>query len=598
MPHAISIYSIELSVSATVILVVATTYFAYKRYFSVPTLESAKKIVVPVPDEAQPHWKGKRLSPISIRNAAHPDFIQSYCPATGQHLGQFKSTTSAEIDAAIEAAGVAQKEWAHTTFAARRQVLRTLSDYILKNQASIARVACRDSGKTMVDASMGEILVTLEKANWIIKYGEKTLRVSRRPGAANPLMGYKGAEVRYEPMGVVASMVSWNYPFHNLMGPVLAAIFTGNAIVVKCSEQVVWSSQYFIEIIKMALKVCGHDPSLVQLVCCWPEDADHLTAHPQLAHITFIGSKPVAHHVLAAAAKTLTPVVVELGGKDALIVLDDVASIADISSIVMRGTFQSLGQNCIGIERVIAVGKAYDALVDTLAQRIPKLRLGSDIDQLEGIDMGALISNNRFAHIETLVERAVAQGARLVCGGAAYQHPNYPQGHYFEPTLLVDVLLHMEIAQEEVFGPVCVVMRADSAAHAVTLANNTPFGLGASVFGGNWNKCNEIANQLRAGNVAINDFATYYLCQLPFGGVGGSGYGKFGGEEGLLGLMVAKSVCYDRLPGIKTKIPAPLDYPIASDARAWGFVEGLNRAGYDGSLWGKWKGLRGLIKNA
>ncbi|ABN67974.2 Meiotic Sister-Chromatid recombination aldehyde dehydrogenase [Scheffersomyces stipitis CBS 6054] len=598
----------QISTTFFVFGIVPFVFWVYARYITASPnkynkLEEPVKLSVPIPAEAKPHWKGKRLYPpnLTIRAANEPTKIQSYCPATGQYLGTFTATTRDEMNQQIANAKVAQKEWKASSFSLRRQVLKTLSRFILDNQEDIARIACRDSGKTKLDASMGEIMVTLEKLKWIIAHGERVLRPSQRPGPSNLLIGMmKNGEVRYEPLGVVAALVSWNYPFHNLMGPIIAALFTGNAIIVKCSEQVIWSSTWYIDLVRLVLKSLEIDPNLVQLCCCYAEDADHFTSHPGLSHITFIGSKPVAHKVVESASKELTPVVVELGGKDSLIVLDDVKDIESLSSVILRGTFQSAGQNCIGVERVICLPKSYEKLVEIFTERIKEFRLGSDIDQLDEIDMGAMISDNRFKQLEALVEDAVSKGARLIHGGKPYQHPNYPQGHYFEPTLIVDVDPSMRIFQEEVFGPVLTMIKANDVDDAVNLANGTEYGLGNSVFGSNFRQINEIANRLDSGNVAINDFATFYVAQLPFGGIKKSGYGKFGGEEGLLGLCVAKSVVMDkpimRLFGVATSIPPPIDYPIKDDKRAWKFVSSLNTAGYDTRVWNIIKAFKKLAK--
>ena len=221
-------------------------------------------------------------------------------------------------------------------------MLATLLGYILKHQEAIVTACCLDSGKTKIDACFGEILVTAEKIEWTIKHGERALSPSRRP--TNLLMCYKQNTVFYEPLGVVAACVSWNYPFHNLISPIISALFAGNAIVVKPSEQTCWSSHYFVEIVRGALKACGHSPDLVQSVICLPEVADHLTSHVGLSHITFIGSREVAHKVCRSAAKALTPVTAELGGKDPAIILDDrvtVGNIEEVAAILMRGVFQS-----------------------------------------------------------------------------------------------------------------------------------------------------------------------------------------------------------------------------------------------------------------
>ncbi|KAF7553021.1 hypothetical protein G7046_g7221 [Stylonectria norvegica] len=190
--------------------------------------------------------------------------VQCYAPATGQFLGLVNPSTPAAIDRAVAAADAAQRKWAETSFAERKTVLRTLLLHVLDNAERICKVACLDSGKTLVDAQLGEILVTAEKIQWTLAHGEKALRPSRRP--TNLLMMYKRNTVHYEPLGVVAALVSWNYPFHNLMGPIISALFAGNGIIVKVSEQTAWSSTYFASIARGALVAHGHDPQLVQTV--------------------------------------------------------------------------------------------------------------------------------------------------------------------------------------------------------------------------------------------------------------------------------------------------------------------------------------------
>ncbi|ROT37553.1 succinate-semialdehyde dehydrogenase [Sodiomyces alkalinus F11] len=521
--------------------------------------------------------------------------IQCYAPATGQFLGLINPSTPAAIDRALDAAHAAQAKWSRTDFAARRAVLRTLLQHVLENQEAICRVACLESGKTMVDAQLGEILVTAEKLEWTIKHGEDALRPSRRP--TNLLMTYKRNEVRYEPLGVVAALVSWNYPFHNFIGPVISSLFAGNGILVKISEQAAWSAQYFTAIVRGALVAHGHDPALVQSIVCWPQTAAHITSHPRISHLTFIGSKPVCHQVAASAAKPLTPLVAELGGKDAAIVLDSAArDLARIVETLLRGTFQASGQNCIGIERIIATPKVYDRLVQLLEPRVQALRLGPTAD------VGAMISDASFDRLESLTTSAVAAGARLLAGGKRYNHPDHPKGHYFTPTLLADVTPEMAIAQEECFGPLMVLMRVPSnePADVLAYANSSDFGLGASIFGGDSDPClRAVVDGLRTGMVAVNDFAAYYAVQLPFGGVRGSGYGRFAGKEGLRGLCNPKSVCLDRFGwlGIRTGIPPPVRYPVADQERTWRFTRGVVQLGYGPTLVQKAAGLLSMAKN-
>ncbi|KAJ4339416.1 Meiotic Sister-Chromatid recombination aldehyde dehydrogenase, partial [Ascochyta clinopodiicola] len=426
--------------------------------------------------------------------------------------------------------------------------------FVLENQETIARVACLDTGKTMVDAALGEILVTTEKLRWTIRHGEESLQNERRP--TNLLMMYKWNEVIYQPLGVVAACVSWNYSFHNVISPIIASIFAGNAIVVKGSEATAWSSSYVVSIVTRALEVCGHSPDIVQSLVCWPQVADHLISHPDIAHITFIGSRPVAHLVCASAAKALTPVCVELGGKDPAIVLDDLSDsdFKRVASILMRGTFQSAGQNCIGIERVIALPNVHDRLIDHLTPKIRALKPGSILTASPDtpVDVGASISSANFDNLEALIQDAVDHGARLLAGGKRYTHPDHPSGHYFTPTFLADVTPTMKIAQTELFAPVFLLMRATSVPHAIDIANSTVYALGASVYGTSTSDLERVVRDVHAGMVAVNDFAVTYMVQLPFGGVKGSGYGRFAGKEGLRSLCNQKAVTRDRWPGVKT----------------------------------------------
>ena len=386
--------------------------------------------------------------------------------------------------------------------------------------------------------------------------------------------------------------------FHNLMGPIISALFSGNAIIVKGSEATAWSSRYFMSIVQGALKACGHSSALVQSVVCWPSVAPSLTSHPGISHITFIGSRSIAHEVCKSAAKALTPVCVELGGKDAAIVLDDVKDLPKVASILMRGVFQSAGQNCIGVERVIACPTVYDKLVAIVEPRIRALRIGSALDDPEDVDVGAMISGASFSRLEETIAEAVEQGARLVVGGRRYLHPNYPKGHYFSPTLLVDVTSNMRVAREELFAPVFLVMKAAGVEDAIRIANSTAYGLGASVFGTHRGNINSVVEQVKAGMVSVNDFAVYYAVQLPFGGVKGSGYGRFAGEEGLRSLCNTKAVCRDRFPGVlSTAIPKPLDYPTRSARKGWEMCRGIVELGY-GETWARRaQGLWRVITN-
>jgi len=418
------------------------------------------------------------------------------------------------------------------------------------------------------------------------------------------LMIYKSSKVYHEPLGVVAAIVSWNYPLHNAWSPILAAIFAGNGIVVKCSENVVWSTSWFVSVIQECLHLCGWDSDLVQFVACLPEDAAALTQSPHIKHITFIGSEEVGRKVAQAATLYLTPVTLELGGKDPAIILPD-ADIKKWAPMWMRGVFQNAGQNCIGIERFIVHESQYEELVRVMTANVQKLRFGSVMTPsgegyIAPVDCGAMISSSRFDELERIIHDAETQGAEVCCGGTRWKHPYLEDGCYFKGTVIGGVEPEMEIAQRELFAPVVLIMKYSAIQEAIEIANSTRYGLGASVFGPDQRLAVKVARRLECGMVAVNDFGVFYLNQdLPFGGVKMSGYGRFGGPEGLLALTSPKVITVDRWPWlINTSIPAVLDYPISSLTQSWDFVSGLLAFVYAEAWRDRLEGLRRIIWSA
>lgn len=569
------------------------------------------EVNAPVP--ADPGWEGLRLDEPTIRshldqpqilshiNLPGQDYITAFDPATGMHIGTYIADDEREIRRKIRLAKKAQAEqWRFTDFTQRRRVMRSLLKWLVDHQDVCARVACRDTGKTLIDASLGEILTTCAKLEWLINYGEKYLRPETRHG--NFMLSYKKSQVHYDPLGVVAGIVSWNYPLHNAWSPILAGIFAGNAVILKCHENVIWSSTYFISVIQDCLKACGHNPDLVQIICCYPERADALSRSPDIRHITFIGSETVGRKIALAATEHLIPVTMELGGKDPAIILPG-TDLEKVGSILMRGIFQNMGQNCVGIERVIVHESQYDDLQEMLASRIEKLRPGSVLAPTpEGyvttVDCGSMIAKDRFQNLEQMLTDATEAGANLI-GGQTYipTQSNLTKGFYFAPTLVGPVYSNMEVAQQEVFAPIAILMPYETIDEAIEIANGTKYALGASVFGPIQKQCIEVAKELDCGMVSVNDFGVFYMNQdLPFGGTKASGYGRFGGPEGLRALTSPKAIIVDRWPSfIQTSIPKALDYPIKSLHISWEFASGLVQLLYADSFRAQFRGLATLV---
>jgi acyl-CoA reductase-like NAD-dependent aldehyde dehydrogenase len=286
-----------------------------------------------------------------------------------------------------------------------------------------------------------------------------------------------------------------------------------------------------------------------------------------------------------------------------MIILED-ASLSFFVQTWLRAAFGSAGQNCIGAERFIVARKILPKFIELVLPKVKTLRQGSFLDDVtanskQGIDVGAMISDNRFDALEKLISDAEKKGARVLAGGKRFRHPNHTSGHYFSPTLIIDVTMDMEIANEELFAPVFLVMAFDNVDEAVDLANSTRFALGSSVFGGKRSECLRIADRLESGMVNINDFAVSYLNQgLPFGGNKASGNGqRFGGPEGLLAMVTTKAVTEDLFFSlVKTAIPGPVHYPHADARKSYAFVAGL--ATFFGALsWSeRIKGLYALLR--
>eukprot|EP00158_Paraphelidium_tribonemae_P005328 Partr_v1_DN27282_c0_g1_i1_m39045 putative Aldehyde dehydrogenase len=552
----------------------------------------ARQIEVPVPQEADPSWTATTTVPLAERDpisSPSSPAIQCIDPSTGGLLGVIEATRVDQLDGMIANARAAHSDWRETSFETRRLVLRVLAEFILTHQDSIAHASMRDTGKTYVDAFFGEVLTTLEKIRWLCsREAERALQPEYR--SVGLLTVHKRARVEYVPRGVVAVIVSWNYPFHNIMGPIVASLFAGNAIVVKCSEYVAWSTvNYYARIIHAVLDVAGVSRDLVQFVVGGALVGDALVRSRGLDKVTFIGSPAVGKLVMRAAADNLTPVTLELGGKDAAVVCDDV-QLDGVIPLIMRGCFQNMGQNCVGLERIVIHSSIHQRFIDAVVPMVERLRVDSPFADVDG---GAVTMAKHLLHIQSLIDDAVAKGARVLCGGKSVAGSH--GGQFFQPTVLDWVTHDMLIAQEEVFGPVMTVMQFSTDAEAVDIVNSSGYGLGGSVFSNDIRRAERIMGRLEVGMCNVNDFGVNYLCQsLPFGGVKLSGFGRFAGVEGLRGECTLKSITTDRFSFVKTTIPTPLQYPL--DKTSEEFCRGMGRMAYSERYSDKAKGLVKLIK--
>mmetsp|Transcript_74526 Transcript_74526/g.155368 ORF Transcript_74526/g.155368 Transcript_74526/m.155368 type:complete len:605 (-) Transcript_74526:79-1893(-) len=516
--------------------------------------------------------------------------IPCWDPSTMEFLGEMKAMSPDDVRETVARARKAQKVWAESPFAQRRQLLRTIQKFILENAETVAIVACRESGKTMIDAMVGEILVTLEKLRWVAMYGEQYLLPEYRDSGLMNL--HKTSRVEWVPVGVVGALVPWNYPFHNVFNPIIAALFAGNAIVIKVSEYASWSTQYYGKVIRKCLEAVGAPVDLVQFATGYAETGATLVAEAD--KVIFVGSVGVGKKVMEQAAPTLTPVILELGGKDPFIVCDDIDS-KELAQLVVRGAYQNMGQNCAGPERFIVYDKIYDDFCKHITDLVKQLRQGPPLGS-DKVDCGASVHPPSLEGYQRLVDDAVAKGAKVLVGG--HRNKEFPDGQFFEPTVLADVTEDMLIAQEETFGPILSIFRVknNSDDEAIRIANNCSFALSSCAHSNDASRAAKICSKLEAGMASVNDIeGTTYLSQsLPFGGFKDSGFGRFAGPEGLRGLCHERSIVQNRVAAMKASIPRPIAYPANGQGPA--FCMALNKILYGLSIVDRVKGVIAIIK--
>src|SRR6185437_10215390 len=453
------------------------------------------------------------IDPLVIEHRGTPqaDVIACKEPSTRAPLGAVRVDSAEAVAAAVREARAAQQRWRETSFAVRRRVLERVLAHVVDNADELCELVCKVSGKTRENAMMGEIWPVAEKLRWTIANGERHLRPER---VSSGFLVHKRASIEYAPRGVVGAIVPWNYPLQNVMNPAVPALMAGNAAVVKASEWVAWASARIQRIFDEALSAEGFSPALVRVLNGYGETGAALVG-AGVDVVIFIGSVPNGRRVLEAAARALVPAILELGGKDPLIVCDD-ADLDQAAHAAMNGCFINCGQNCVAAERIL-VHEAVDAdFEQRVAALVRALRQGPPLGG-RAVDVGGMTTPLQLEVVDRLVRKAVAQGATVVAGGKPALMGN---GAYFEPTVLAGVTPDMDIMQEETFGPVMLLCRVRDDEQAIAVANSTRFGLGASVMSKDARRARSIARRIEAGMAAVNEFGgiTYMAQDLPFGG--------------------------------------------------------------------------------
>jgi acyl-CoA reductase-like NAD-dependent aldehyde dehydrogenase len=456
-------------------------------------------------------------------------------PATLEVVGTVPVTDAAGVQELVTEARLAQERFAEATLADRRALLRRVSALVLERLDAIADTVVAETGKPRIEAFTTELFTALDALAWLDRNLEPLLEPER---IAYPQLHLKQkrAQIVYEPIGAVGVIAPWNFPFAIPFTQVAFAVAAGNAVVVKPSELTPLSGA----LVEQLFADAGAPASLVRVAQGDGETGAALVRARGLGKLLFTGSAEVGRLVAAAAGERLVPVTLELGGKDPMVVLDD-ADLARAVDGALWASFFNCGQVCSGVERIYVEGRLYEPFVEELTRRTADVQLGP------------LISEEQREKVESLVADALARGGRALVGG----HAPEQRGWYYEPTVLVDVPSEARINGEEIFGPVVTVARAADEAAAVQAANDTAFGLGASVWTRSADRAARVARKLQAGTVWHNDHAySYASAQATWGGRGESGFGRTHSKHGLYDLTSPKFVDRD-----KGRIPVPWWFP-------------------------------------
>ncbi|TCP59191.1 acyl-CoA reductase-like NAD-dependent aldehyde dehydrogenase [Tumebacillus sp. BK434] len=440
-------------------------------------------------------------------------YMTQYNPATGEAITEIPETDASAVQAAMKRARDAFPAWSRTPLDVRLGCLKRLREHLVDQMDPVAQDIAKATGKVQVEAVIAEIFPTVDTLRYIEKNAARILAPQR---VKTPLLFFGNRSyVEYKPMGVIGVISPWNYPLYLSIVPVLSALIAGNTVLFKPSEV----TPLVGAVIEDLFAAAGFPPHVVQVLHGGRETGQAVVA-ARPDKLFFTGSVATGKKIMAAAAEHLIPVELELGGKDPMIVFAD-ANIDRAVKGALWGAFTNAGQVCMSVERVYVEASVYDEFVRKAIAATQNLR--------PGIDYGSMTYPPQLAVVEEHLADALEQGAKIECGGAR-QEP----GLYFAPTVLTGVTPGMRIMREETFGPVLPIMPFQTEQEVIALANDSDYGLNASVWSQDLRKAKRVASQLISGNVCVNDVITTVANpHLPFGGVKHSGMGRYHGPEGL-----------------------------------------------------------------
>ncbi len=467
-----------------------------------------------------------------------PGLTIAYNPATGEEIGQVPNTDLNKLPEIFAHARAAQKIWARRSFKERARALRLMRDYIVANAEELSEVVSKSNGKTLVDALATEVLPCTLACDWYGKHAEKVLKEKKLP-IDSPLFINKRTVIQRKPLGVVGIISPWNYPLSIPFGEVIMGLMAGNAIILKVAAATPLVGEAINRIVE-----AGHLPKgLFQQIMGSGGAVSQAFFDNSIDKIFFTGSVPVGKQLMEQAAQTLTPLSLELGGNDPMLVFED-ADLERAANGAAWAGFQNAGQSCGGVERVYVHESIYQPFMDLMREKTKAMRHG--VGQSFDVDMGSLTTRGQLNTVEQHMEDALQKGAKI----EAQSQPVGPQNGYFHPaTLLSGTTNDMLLVNDETFGPVIPVMTFATEEEAVELANESHLALTSSIWTRDLARGKRIAAMLESGVTTINDHLyTHGLSEMPWGGWKHSGLGRTHGHEGLLEMTHAKAINWDILP--------------------------------------------------
>ena len=443
-------------------------------------------------------------------------------PATGELIGTIPVLGAGELAEMAARGREAQPQWEAIGFEGRARIMRRAQKWMLDNTDRVIETVVSETGKTYEDAQLADLGYTVSALGFWAKEGPKYLADERVPSWNNPVAAGKKLIIRYFPVGLVGVIGPWNFPIANSFGDCIPALMAGNSVILKPSEVTPLSSLLIAEM----LKECGIPDGVFQVATGDGQTGAALIA--EVDCVMFTGSSRTGKAVMKAAADVLVPCYLELGGKDPMIVCAD-ANVDRAANAAAFWSMNNAGQVCISVERCYVEAPIYDEFVQKVTENVRSLRQGVPTG-VGTVDVGAVIFPPQLDIVEDHVRDAVAKGAKILTGG----HARSGAGRFFEPTVLVDVDHTMKCMQEETFGPTLPIMKIANAEEGVRLANDSEYGLQASVWTGDTDKGEALARRIEAGVVCVNDAQVNYTAlNLPMGGWKTSGLGTRHGSAGI-----------------------------------------------------------------